>query len=96
MSFATQEYFYCGYSNLDGSAQDYSKFGKGTDFQFNKLKNRWEWNTKYTSQYIYPNGQYEQIAHSDLFDNQRGACNAAMEAIYKRKLTELMNKFRNE
>lgn len=71
-SLAAEEYFYCGYSNLDGSAQDYAKFGKGTDFKFNKSNNRWEWNTKYTYQYIYPNGQYEQIARVGIFDNQNG------------------------
>ncbi len=41
-SFAAEEYFYCGFSNLDGSGHDYAEWGKGTDFKFNQSKNRWE------------------------------------------------------
>jgi len=92
-SFAAEEYFYCGFSNLDGSGQDYAKWGKGTDFKFNQSKNRWEWITEYTYQYIYPDGRYEQIARVDYFDNQRGQCNAEMEAIYKQKVAEIKKKF---
>ena len=51
-----ENYFYCGYTNIDGTAQDYSKWGKGTDFKYSEANSRWEWITEYTFQYIYPDG----------------------------------------
>lgn len=85
-----QEYFYCGYTNLDGTAQDYSKWGKGTDFTYNEGSSRWEWISEYTYQYIYPDGRYEQIARVAFFDDQKGNCNSEMERIYTQKLNELL------
>tara|TARA_R110001592_G_scaffold336960_1_gene622738 strand:+ start:1591 stop:1875 length:285 start_codon:yes stop_codon:yes gene_type:complete len=90
---SADEYFYCGFSNLDGSGQDYARWAKGTDFNFNDSKNRWEWVSEYTFQYIYPDGRYEQISRGDLFDNQRGYCNAKMEAIYNQKMAEIKEKY---
>ncbi|MGV7235641.1 MAG: hypothetical protein ACQ9ET_05210 [Nitrosomonadaceae bacterium] len=89
----TDESFYCGYTNTDGTGQDYSEFGKGTDFKFNNKNNRWEWVSEYSAQYIYPNGRYEQI--SKLAGNQVGVCNSEMEKIYKQKIKEIMDKHRN-
>lgn len=90
---ASGDYFHCGFSNLDGSGQDYAKWGKGTDFKFNKTKDRWEWVSEYTYQYVYPDGRYEQIARVDYFDNQRGQCNEEMENTYKRKMGEIKEKY---
>ncbi len=86
------EYFYCGYANIDGSGQDYSKWGKGTDFKYNKDRNRWEWITESTYQYIYPDGRYEQIARVPYFDNLKGSCNSEMEKAYKKKMAEITKK----
>ncbi len=90
-----EEYFYCGFSNLDGTGQDYSKWVKGGDlssFKYNKDKKRWEWITEYTYQYIYDNGKYEQIARSEIFDNQIGKCNKAMEKAYKNEIRKIFSK----
>lgn len=87
-----EEYFYCGYTNIDGSNQDYSKWGKGTDFKYNASKNRWELINEYTSQYIYPDGKYEQITKVSYFDNRKGLCNSEMEKIYKKE-TEIIEKY---
>jgi len=93
ISFAQdQEYFYCGYTDMDGSAQDYSKWGKGTDFKYNEAKKRWEWVTEFTFQYIYPSGKYEQKTRVSFFENQKGQCNEAMEKIYKEKMKKLLKK----
>ncbi len=90
---ASSDYFYCGFSNLDGSGQDYAKWGKGTDFKYNQSKDRWEWVSEYAYQYIYPDGRYEQIPRGDLFDAQQGQCNESMEAIYNEKTADLKKKY---
>ena len=85
-----EEYFYCGHTNLDGTAQDYSKWGKGTDFIYSDENNRWEWVTDYEYQYIYPDGRDEQKARVAFFDDQKGVCNSEMEQIYKKRLEEIV------
>ena len=88
--FADDEnYFYCGFSNLDGSGQNFAKWGKGTDFKYNNSKDRWEWLSEYSNQYIFPDGRYEQVALVSYFENQKGLCNEKMEKIYKQKLKDL-------
>ena len=89
-----EQYFYCGYTNLDGSAQDYSKWGKGTDFEYNEANSRWEWISEYTFQYIHPDGRYEQKARVAFFDDQLGHCNSEMERIYNQKVNETLQKNR--
>ncbi len=37
------EYFYCGYTNIDGTGQDYAAFEKGSDLKYNENADRWEW-----------------------------------------------------
>jgi len=85
-----EEYFYCGYTNLDGSGQDYSKWGKGTDYTYNEGNSRWEWITEYTYQYIYLDGKYEQEARVAFFDDQKGICNLEMELIYTQRLSKIL------
>jgi len=95
---AETQYFYCGYANLDGTGQDYSRSIKGGElsaYKYNKDKKRWEWITEYTYQYIYDNGKYEQITRSAIFDNQVGKCNKEMEKIYKNKMAEIYKKYAN-
>lgn len=85
-----EEYFYCGYTNLDGSAQDYSKWGKGTDYTYNDGNSRWERITEYTYQYIYLDGRYEQEARAAFFDDQEGVCNLDMKLIYTQRMNEIL------
>lgn len=94
LSSSATEYFYCGYSNLNGSGQDYAKWGKGTDFKYNDSKQRWEWVTEHTYRYIYTDGRYELRTRTPAFDNQVGKCNAEMEMIYKKKIDEITKKYR--
>ena len=89
---SANEYFYCGYSNVDGTGQDYAKWGKGTDFIYNRDKQRWEWISEYAYQYIYPDGRYEQKGRVPAFKDQIGKCNAEMEKIYKNKIEEIIKK----
>jgi hypothetical protein len=91
---ADNEYFYCGYSNIDGTGQDYAKWGKGTDFIYNKDKQRWEWISEYAYQYIYSDGRYEQKWRTPAFKDQIGKCNAEMEKIYKNKIEEIKKKYK--
>ena len=56
------EFFYCGYTDLDDTNQGYNKFGKGTDFIFNEGEDRWERITDVSAEYIYSGGRYEQVA----------------------------------
>ena len=56
------EFFYCGYTDLDGTNQGYNKLGKGTDFIFNEAEDRWERITDVSAEYIYSDGRYEQVA----------------------------------
>lgn len=91
---SSSNYFYCGFSNDDGTGQDYAKWGKGTDFKFNQARNRWEWISKYSNQYIYSDGRYRQISKLPGVRNQSGTCNSAMERIYKQKMSGLINQYR--
>jgi hypothetical protein len=91
---ATDEYFYCGYTNMDGTGQSYGKFGKGTDFKYNKNNQRWEWINKYEIRFIYPNGKYELKPLVSFLDEKTGKCNAEMEKIYKNKMEEIINKYK--
>jgi len=86
------EYFYCSYTNTDGTGQDYSKWGKETDFKYNKVKNRWEWDSKYSLQIIFPDGRYKQFAKVSYFDNQTGECSPRIEKIYKKRLSEILKR----
>lgn len=90
--FAEDSFFYCGFTNTDGTGQDYAKFGKGTDFKYNESMKRWEWVDQFTAQYIYPDGRYEQIEKTAGFGSQKGQCNSEMEAVYKKKMAELKKK----
>jgi len=90
---ASEEYFYCGFTNTDGSAQNYAQWGKGTDFKFNARKDRWEWITEYTRQYIYPSGAYEQKTKVPYFQNQFGVCNSQMKEIYDEKIQALIKQY---
>lgn len=94
ISVAGDEFFYCGFTNTNGSGQDYAKWGKGTDFKFNGGTQRWEWITEYTDQYIYPDGRYVQRAKVSFFNDEAGKCNGEMEKIYKKKLEEITNKYK--
>jgi hypothetical protein len=85
------DYFFCGVTLIDGSEQDYRKWGKGTDFIYNEANERWEWITEFTYQYIYPDGRYEQIARVDFFEDEIGVCNREMEVIYNQRIDEILN-----
>jgi len=93
-SNAADDYFYCGFTNINGTEQDYAKWGKGTDFKYNESAKRWEWISEYAYQYIYPDGKYEQKARVSYFDNKIGKCNSDMERIYKKKISELKEKYK--
>ena len=75
-------YFFCKFSNLDGSGRDIAKWGKGTDFKYIPSRKVWEWRTKYTVQTIDVNGRYYQKALQPIFDDQIGECGSVAEREY--------------
>jgi hypothetical protein len=89
VSVSADEYFYCGYTNKDGTGQDYAKWGKGTDFKYNKSTQRWEWISEYISNYIYPDGRYVGKGKAPGFADRVGRCDNEAEKIYKKNIEEL-------
>lgn len=87
-------YFYCEFSDLDGFGPDRAKWGKGTDFKFMPSKNIWERRTEYTVQSIDANGGYYQRALDPMFNDQIGRCGPDVEWEYKRRMKEIVEKYR--
>ncbi|WP_415902199.1 hypothetical protein ACMXYR_14945 [Neptuniibacter sp. QD29_5] len=91
--YAEQKYFYCEIRSLDGTYLDVARWGKGTDFKYNSAKKRWEWESSYSDQYIYPDGRYVQYGKHVGFDDQKGHCGSSAEQKYKQNLEIIIRKY---
>lgn len=87
-------YFYCKYTNVDGSEEDIARWAKGTDFNFVASKNMWEWRTAYTIQSIDSRGGYYQRALTPIFEDKVGRCGPDIEMEYKERLREIIEEYR--
>lgn len=87
-------YFYCKFSNLDGSEEDIARWGKGTDFIFVPNKNMWEWRSEYAIQSIDSSGGYYQTALNPIFEDKVGRCGPDIEVEYKERLGEIKEEYR--